>query len=86
MTFINLLITKTRIPVSRKSPGEDPLRCRSCMAYVNPFAPLIQAGTELIRPFCEVTNQVSGKYYALLDRNVLRRDANDRPEFYHGSV
>ncbi|KAA6399397.1 MAG: hypothetical protein EZS28_005083 [Streblomastix strix] len=48
----------TRIPVSRKGPGEDPLRCRSCMAYVSPFAPLIQAGTEIICPFYEVTNQV----------------------------
>ncbi|KAA6361180.1 MAG: hypothetical protein EZS28_043293, partial [Streblomastix strix] len=76
----------TRIPVSRKGPGEDPLRCRSCMAYVNPFAHLIQAGTELICPFCEVNNQVNGKHYTQLDRNGLRRDANDRPEFYHGSV
>ncbi|KAA6394427.1 MAG: hypothetical protein EZS28_010051 [Streblomastix strix] len=72
--------------LSRKGPGEDPLRCRSCMAYMNPFAPPIQAGTELICPFCEVNNQVSGKHYAQLDRNGLRRDANDRPEFYHGLV
>ncbi|KAA6388936.1 MAG: putative Sec23/Sec24 trunk domain protein, partial [Streblomastix strix] len=79
-------VNDTRVPVSRKGPGEDPLRCRRCMAYVSPFAPLIQAGTELICPFCEVTNQVSGKHYAQLDRNGLRRDANDRPEFYHGSV
>ncbi|KAA6387484.1 MAG: hypothetical protein EZS28_016988, partial [Streblomastix strix] len=41
------------------------------MAYVSPFAPLIQAGTELICPFYEVTNQVENIMHNLIGMDFV---------------
>uniref|UniRef100_A0A7S1CB04 Protein transport protein SEC24 n=1 Tax=Bicosoecida sp. CB-2014 TaxID=1486930 RepID=A0A7S1CB04_9STRA len=78
-------------------PGVEPLpvvnfgaagvvRCKTCRAYVNPFARFVEGGRRWQCPVCSRANDVPSAYFAPLDDKGVRTDVAERPELSRGSV
>lgn len=62
------------------------VRCRRCRTYVNPYVTFTDGGRRWRCNVCSLLNDVAGEYFAPLDVNGRRRDADERPELSKGSV
>eukprot|EP01018_Ginkgo_biloba_P004601 Gb_11357 [translate_table: standard] len=62
------------------------VRCRRCRTYINPHVMFTDGGRRWRCNFCGLLNDVSGEYFAPLDVNGRRQDADERPELSQGSV
>lgn len=62
------------------------VRCKTCRAYVNPFARFTDGGRRWQCPVCSRPNDVPSAYFAPLDEKGVRTDVNERPELSRGSV
>lgn len=67
--------------------GEDgPIRCRRCSAYINPHIKFKDNGHQYVCPFCRTMNEVPSFYFSPVDSSGKRRDIEERPELWKGSV
>jgi protein transport protein SEC24 len=83
-------------PLARPQPGErlvpladyaneaGPLRCSRCMAYA--CHAVTWSGRSFLCPVCEASTAVPDHLFSALLPNGRRMDAENRPEFYAGSV
>ncbi|KAF6168995.1 hypothetical protein GIB67_038492 [Kingdonia uniflora] len=62
------------------------IRCRRCRTYVNPYVMFTDGGRKWRCNICALINDVPGEYFADLDANGRRIDADQRPELTKGSV
>ncbi|KAL5724027.1 Protein transport protein Sec24A [Ranunculus cassubicifolius] len=62
------------------------IRCRRCLAYVNPYVTFTDGGRQWRCNICSLHNDVPGEYFAYLDANGRRTDLDHRPELTKGSV
>ncbi|KAI3838054.1 hypothetical protein MKW98_009005 [Papaver atlanticum] len=62
------------------------VRCRKCRTYVNPYVLFSEGGRNWRCNICNLLNEVPGEYYAPLDANGKRVDAEDRAELSKGTV
>uniref|UniRef100_A0A0C9RQX6 TSA: Wollemia nobilis Ref_Wollemi_Transcript_911_3688 transcribed RNA sequence n=1 Tax=Wollemia nobilis TaxID=56998 RepID=A0A0C9RQX6_9CONI len=62
------------------------VRCRRCRTYINPYVTFTDGGRRWRCNVCTLLNEVSGEYFAPLDINGRRQDADQRPELRQGSV
>jgi protein transport protein SEC24 len=74
-------------PIQVVDFGESgPLRCNRCKGYVNPFFQFIDGGRKFVCNLCTFENPVPTEYFANLDMNGRRIDADQRPELMFGSI
>lgn len=64
----------------------EPVRCRRCNGYINPFDEFIDGGSKYRCFLCECINEVPDFYFSPLQINGLRSDLAERPELTLGSV
>ncbi|KAK2961237.1 putative Protein transport protein SEC24 [Blattamonas nauphoetae] len=65
----------------------QPIRCKNCRSYINPFVFFIDDGRRWKCNFCSSVNEVHQKYYSALDPQTGRRtDIMNHPELRHGSI
>ena len=91
--FAPLLSTEEPVPVvdmrRDEYPSDDPLdngpiRCRRCLAYVNPMMQFTQLG-KFVCNICQFPNNVvPSDYSAMLDNHGQRIDKYVRPELHKG--
>ncbi|KAH9308881.1 hypothetical protein KI387_036792, partial [Taxus chinensis] len=62
------------------------VRCRRCRTYINPYVTFTDSGRRWRCNVCTLLNEVSGEYFAPLDINGRRQDADKHPELSQGSV
>ncbi|GLJ20808.1 hypothetical protein SUGI_0379320 [Cryptomeria japonica] len=62
------------------------VRCRRCRTYINPYVTFTDSGRRWRCNVCTLLNEVAGDYFAPLDMNGRRQDADKRPELTQGSV
>eukprot|EP00252_Welwitschia_mirabilis_P006493 TRINITY_DN17387_c0_g1_i1.p1 TRINITY_DN17387_c0_g1~~TRINITY_DN17387_c0_g1_i1.p1 ORF type:complete len:1038 (+),score=215.63 TRINITY_DN17387_c0_g1_i1:303-3416(+) len=83
-------------PLAESPDGEDIpvidfgpsgiVRCKRCRTYINPFVNFTDGGRRWRCNVCTLLNDVTGDYFAPLDINGRRQDADQRPELSQGSV
>uniref|UniRef100_A0A7S0RS66 COP-II coat subunit n=1 Tax=Chlamydomonas leiostraca TaxID=1034604 RepID=A0A7S0RS66_9CHLO len=62
------------------------IRCRRCRTYMNPFMTWTDAGRRYKCNVCALLNEIPVEYFANLDNDGRRRDADERPELCGGTV
>ncbi|KAI3968188.1 hypothetical protein MKX01_018491 [Papaver californicum] len=62
------------------------VRCRKCRTYVNPYVLFSEGGRKWRCNICNLLNEVPGEYFAHLDANGRRVDAEHRAELSKGTV
>jgi protein transport protein SEC24 len=76
-----------RVPVVNFGAGGSVIRCKSCRAYVNPFAAFTDGGRRWRCNFCAAANDVPQGYFSPTDNATgARADLHERPELCSGSV
>jgi len=67
--------------------GQDgPVRCSHCKAYMNPHMRWVEGGRRFQCNFCDKLTDCPANYFAHVDGDGRRRDADERPELCRGSV
>jgi protein transport protein SEC24 len=74
-------------PIPTVSFNNKPIvRCRDCRAYINPFVKWTDNGQKWHCNFCKIDNTTENYYYCPTGADNIRKDFNERPELYSGSV
>ncbi|KAK6943539.1 Sec23/Sec24, helical domain [Dillenia turbinata] len=88
-----LLVQPLALPHPSEEPiqvvdfGESgPVRCSRCKAYINPFMKFIDQGRRFICNLCGFTDETPRDYHCNLGPDGRRRDADERPELFRGTV
>ncbi|KAI9206218.1 Sec23/Sec24 trunk domain-containing protein [Polychytrium aggregatum] len=75
------------MPIPVVDCGEaGPVRCKRCMAYINPFCKFIEGGRKFVCNLCTFETEVPAEYFSNLDMMGRRVDLAQRPELRYGSV